>query len=230
MSEIISVLQKEWGVIGGAPLDFCFAVAVMAGVIWWFVGWINKATVSGKNATIEVLGARIAHLNERITAAASEGADKKSPLPADTQSIGKSEPTRVEFISLYEAATQLVEGRFGKYDAVARANGSPLTWWSYWMWERKADFYGRFVPARDLTPFTMANRYQFKVVGAMIIAGSDQERWEELSIIASELPRFLREAKQAAAAVESLHELFLHGRSTATSIYLAAQCLPPSKH
>ena len=51
-------LASVRAVIRGAPWSFVTAVAIMAGVIWFFLSEINQGTFSAKDATIETLKAQ----------------------------------------------------------------------------------------------------------------------------------------------------------------------------
>jgi hypothetical protein len=122
--DVLGELQKEWGVISGAPWLFAGAVSLAGLGIWGFLTLIHAATVTGKNATIESLTTQNAAYKDKLNGASPEQAKSK----IDELEARLSEPVysawrHVERFNLFEASYLWVgkEPRGGSYDVAAGA-------------------------------------------------------------------------------------------------------------
>lgn len=108
------------------------------------------------------------------------------------------------YITLYEAARRFIDANIGAYDMVARklSGDDPIGWWAYWI-ALRTQIYGRFLPARAFRPFPM-DEYAIVTEGENLAAlekSGGKGKWTDLSILASEMPRLLDEAKKAAGLI-----------------------------
>jgi hypothetical protein len=108
------------------------------------------------------------------------------------------------YVTLYEAARLFIDSNIGIYDAAARelSGDDPIGWWAYWI-ALRTQIYGKFLPSRAFRPFPM-DGYAIVTEGENLAAlekGGGKGKWTDLSILASDIPRLIEEAKKASGLI-----------------------------
>ena len=110
----------------------------------------------------------------------------------------------IPYITLYEAARRFIDANIGIYDMAARelSGDDPIGWWAYWIAPR-TQIYGKLLPSLAFRPFPV-DGYAIVTERENLVAfekGRGKGKWTDLSILASEMPRLLDEAKKAAGLI-----------------------------
>jgi hypothetical protein len=125
-------------------------------------------------------------------------AQSNKDVGADAASVQEPILPDPPYITLYEAARRCIDENIGIYDGAARqlSGDDPVGWWAYWIRDR-TKVYGKFLPARTFRPFPQ-DGYFIILEGENLVAvekSNGKGKWTDLSILASEMPRLLEEAK-----------------------------------
>jgi hypothetical protein len=66
VSDPIETIRKEWPAVQSAPWSFVILGVILVGGTWFVTGWMNSATISGKDAAISSKDATIESLKQEV--------------------------------------------------------------------------------------------------------------------------------------------------------------------